>query len=53
MHRYVLLTRAMSISLNIDHRETNADADGTPAVGLPARKSLIGLSQQGLLLALS
>jgi len=43
----------MSISLNIDHRVTEADADATPAVGLPARKSLIGLTQRDLLLALS
>ena len=43
----------MSISLDIDHRATNAAAAGRPAAGLPVRKSLVGLTQQDLLAALS
>jgi 23S rRNA (adenine2503-C2)-methyltransferase len=43
----------MSISLDIDHRATNAAADAGPGLAPTARRSLIGLPRQDLIEALS
>ncbi len=43
----------MSISLDIDHRATTTASGNAPAIAQPVRKSLIGLTQQDLIEALS